>query len=292
MADQAGRESIEIEGFLSIRSASVRLRQLNVLVGANGAGKSNFVRAFELLGRLVDEELGLFVGLNGGASTLLNDGGERRIRIRANGDPNSYEAILIPAANDELIFGDERGYYRTLRHPEPYEQHFGSGHRETRSHEQARSRPNRVASYVLDLLRGCRVYHFHDTSVDAPVKRMVPTADNLALRNDAGNLASVLLRLRDSGDPAEQAAYRRINGNIRQIAPFFRDFVLDPDERSDRIRLKWNQVGSDAIFSAQQLSDGTLRFMCLATLLLHPRLPAVVVLDEPELGLHPYAITR
>jgi predicted ATPase len=123
------------------------------------------------------------------------------------------------------------------------------------------------------------------------VKQLVPTADNLALHNDAGNLAAVLLALADSDDMADRAAYRRIVGVIGQVAPFFRDFVLRP-EKSDQVRLRWRQVDSDAVFSANQMSDGTLRFICLATLLLHPRLPSLVVLDEPELGLHPYVAVQ
>jgi predicted ATPase len=114
----------------------------------------------------------------------------------------------------------------------------------------------------------------------------VSTADNLELRGDAANLAAVLLALRD-GEPS---AYRRIVGAIHQVAPFFRDFVLQPER--DNIRLRWRQTDSDAVFSANQMSDGTLRFVCLATLLLQPRLPSLVILDEPELGLHPYAIVQ
>jgi predicted ATPase len=148
-----------------------------------------------------------------------------------------------------------------------------------------------VASHIVDLLEGCRVYHFHDTSGDAPVKQFTSTADNLVLRNDAGNLAAVLLNLKDSERRAEQATYSRIVGTIRQVAPFFRDFVLKP-EANDRIRLRWRQQDSDAVFSANQMSDGTLRFVCLATLLLQPDLPALVVLDEPELGLNPFAIVQ
>jgi predicted ATPase len=120
---------------------------------------------------------------------------------------------------------------------------------------------------------------------------MTPVADNITLRNDAGNLAAVLLALQDNDVSSHRAAYRRIVGAIRGVAPFFRDFVLKPTS-SDRIQLRWRPVDSDAVFSADQLSDGTLRFICLVTLLLQPELPALVVLDEPELGLHPYAIVQ
>ncbi|MCC8245276.1 AAA family ATPase [Saccharothrix luteola] len=297
MADRE-LKSIEIEGYASIRSARVELGRLNVLIGANGAGKSNFVRVFELLGRLVEEDLGYFVGLNGGASALLNsDPATSRLRIRLDAPPNTYEAALVPASNDELIFEHEEVVHQTSSQgPQPFAR-VGRGTRETRLHHFLGNDATRDLAAVtgvaemVDLLRGCRVYHFHDTSRNAPVKQLVPTADNLALRDDAGNLAAVLLALSDSDDRADHAAYRRIVGVIRQVAPFFRDFVLRA-EKGDRLRFRWRQADSDAVFSADQMSDGTLRFICLATLLLHPRLPSLVVLDEPELGLHPYAVVQ
>jgi len=287
MAEQPLKE-IRIEGFTSIRSATVRLGRLNVLVGANGAGKSNFVQALGLLGRIVADQLTLFTNLQGGASALLNtSGGEREIRLRLNADPDVYEAVLVSAANDELIFKQEIvDSLASDSHPT-----IRQGQRETGLHEEAERNPDGVAAFVVGLLNGCRVYHFHDTTLDAPVKQFVPTADNLTLRNDAGNLAAVLLGLKNSDKAVNGAAYRRIVSAIQQVAPFFRDFVLAP-ENNDRIRLRWSQKDTDAVFSANQMSDGTLRFVCLATMLLQPELPSLVVLDEPELGLHPFAIVQ
>ncbi|OLZ60469.1 AAA family ATPase [Amycolatopsis keratiniphila] len=284
--------SIEIEGFTSIRSARVELGAMNVLIGANGAGKSNFVHALELLGRIVEGELGLFVGLNGGASALLNVGdSSARIHLQLEAGSNSYEATLVAATRDELVFESERLHSRAEGDDRPYSRPIGSGHRETRLPDEVGRNPSRVASQFTDLLRGCKVYHFHDTSADAPVKRMVPTADDIRLRNDAGNLAAYLYRLQQSRNPADSSAYRRILGAIQLVAPFFRDFILKPDN-NDRILLRWQQKDSDAVFSANQMSDGTLRFVCLVTLLLQPELPGLVVLDEPELGLHPFAIIQ
>ncbi|MFC0526377.1 AAA family ATPase [Phytohabitans kaempferiae] len=140
---------------------------------------------------------------------------------------------------------------------------------------------------IAELLGGVRVFHFHDTSSTAPVKQPGPTADTLRLQADARNLAAVLWRLRDN----RPAVYRTITEPVRRVAPFFRDFVLEP-ERSDEIRLRWRQVDSDTVFSGHQMSDGTLRFVCLATLLRSSDLPHLVALDEPELGLHPFAIMQ
>jgi predicted ATPase len=96
------------------------------------------------------------------------------------------------------------------------------------------------------------------------------------------------LRLRDG----DRRRYQRIVQTIKQAAPFFRDFVLEPELAPDRVQLRWQQEGSDTIFPADALSDGTLRFICLAALLGQPELPGLIILDEPELGLHPFAIVQ
>ncbi|MEU6715442.1 AAA family ATPase [Nonomuraea sp. NPDC046802] len=261
----------------------MELRDLNVLIGANGAGKSNFISVLALLGRIVDEELNLFVGQAGGASALLYRGDESipEIALRLEFASSEYFARLIPAARDELIFGHESIEFRGERHV------LGRGHRETHLSDEIDERDlSSVAEHVVDTLRGCRVFHFHDTSVNAPVKQTGFASDNIALHPDARNLAAVLLRLQQE----DHAAYRRIVRTIQQVAPFFRNFVLI--EENGRLRLRWQQEGSDVVFPADALSDGTLRFICLTTLLSLPNLPNLVVLDEPELGLHPYAIVQ
>jgi predicted ATPase len=278
-------KSVVVEGFTSIRSATVSLNDVNVLVGANGAGKSNFIRALGLLGRIVDGELGLYVGLSGGASALLNAdlASPRRIRLQVESDAGIYEAELIPAAGDTLIFSNEAfgqlGWdgLGTL----------GRGGKESMLAPLETPLPNGVVPLV-NALRGCRVFHFHDTSRDAPVKQQGYASDNRSLRPDARNLAAVLLRMRDG----DRRQYQRIVRTVKQVAPFFRDFVLEPELAPDRVRLRWLQEGSDTVLPADALSDGTLRFICLTALLGQSELPGLIVLDEPELGLHPFAIVQ
>jgi predicted ATPase len=280
-------DSLRIEGFLSIRSTKVELGDLNVLVGANGAGKSNFIAALELLGRLTEQELGLYVGLRGGASSLLHAGGKNQVlNLELVFGPNLYEVVLIPSANDGLIFSQER-VFRDGPHRE--DSRLGRGHRETGLHDEFEQRgQGSAAAEMLDLLGGCRVFHFHDTSANAPVKQYSDVSDNVSLRPDAANLAAFLLWMRE----ARPRDYRRVILSIQQVAPFFRDFVLVPELNQDKVRLRWRQEGSDGVFSGDALSDGTLRFVCLSTLLLQPDPPALIVLDEPELGLHPFAIVQ
>jgi predicted ATPase len=277
--------SVVVEGFTSIRSAALALNDVNVLVGANGAGKSNFIRALSLLGRIVDSELGLFVGLSGGANTLLSidPAAPRLIRLEVEADAGRYMAELAPAAGDTFIFSDESIWPRGSG----VVTSLGRGHRET---VLTSSEPLWVpgAAPLVETLRGCRVFHFHDTSRDAPVRQQGYTADNLSLHADAGNLAAVLLRLREG----DRGRYQRIVRTVKQVAPFFRDFVLQPELAPDRVRLRWRQEGSDTVLPADALSDGTLRFICLAALLGQPTLPGLIILDEPELGLHPFAIVQ
>ena len=274
-----------MEGFTSIRSASLTLNDVNVLVGANGAGKSNFIRALGVLGRIVDSELGLFVGLSGGANALLNADptASRRIHWEVKSGVGGYSAELVPAAGDALIFSDETIW----RDDTGVTAELGRGHRET-----LLTVPEPLwgpeAAALVETLRGCRVFHFHDTSRAAPVKQQGYTADNRSLRSDAGNLAAILLRLRNG----DRGRYQRIVRTVKQAAPFFRDFVLEPELAPDRVRLRWQQEGSDTVFPADALSDGTLRFICLTALLGQPELPGLIILDEPELGLHPFAIVQ
>ena len=122
------------------------------------------------------------------------------------------------------------------------------------------------------------------------VKQVHNINDNEYLRNDGRNLAAFLQRLKNH----HGEHYRRIVKTIRLVAPFFGDFHLRPTVgNKEKIQLEWTEQGQDEPFTASALSDGTLRFICLATVLLQPEqfMPAAILIDEPELGLHPFAIT-
>jgi predicted ATPase len=280
---------VEIAGFKSIREATLELRQLNLLIGANGAGKSNLVSAFGLLNQMVGQRLQVRVAKVGGAASLLHNGPKHtnQIRLHLTFGQNAYEARLEHAQDDSLFFAEETCYFQDQGFPRPYRKALGGGHKESLLVERAKV-PG-IPKYVLAAMRSWTVYHFHDTSPEAAVKRKGPIDDNERLRPDASNLAAFLYRLQRS----HQSHYRLIVGAIRQVAPFFDDFRLRPDRlRPGEIHIEWAEKDSDTYFNAHALSDGTLRFMCLATLLLQPRLPSLILIDEPELGLHPYAVTQ
>ena len=280
---------VVIRGFTSIRELTLDLpTDVTVLIGANGAGKSNIVQALELLGRIVDRQLQTHLLKAGGFHQLLHraEPTTQAIQIEAWDaiEPlgHGYRAELTAAAGDRALLV-ETGLSADRR--------LRAAPRKTFEHQGSESQldtlakvPGGGASRVTGLLHGCRVYHFHDTSSDAPMKRRADVADNLTLTRDGANVASVLLRLRVE-DPT---AYQRIRRSVQVVAPFFDDFSLEP--LHDSVLLAWSQKGVDGTFSADRLSDGTLRFLCLAVALLHPRRPVTVVFDEPELGLHPFAI--
>lgn len=282
--DQLSR--ITILGYKSIKSCDISFRKINVLIGSNGAGKSNFISAFSLLQSILTKNLQVSVAQSG-INALLYNGRKvtERISFEVFFGNNTYGFDLVPTDDNRLIF--EREYFGF-----PYYGHksiISTGHRESVWDNGAH---NGIDKYVKPVLQkqNWRVYHFHDTSRNARVKQEHNVSNNKVLMYDAANLAAFLFRLKSN----YKKNYDEIVRTIQLIAPYFSDFVLEPQEgNEEQIVLKWQQKGCDDIFNASQLSDGTLRFICLTTLLLQPHelQPATIVVDEPELGLHPYAIT-
>jgi predicted ATPase len=277
-------DRIEIKGFKSIREMDLELGPLNVFIGANGAGKTNFISAFQFLNQIAKGRLQFSVAKWGGANALLHFGQKvtDEISFKLHFGSSSYQATLIPVVNDALIFSGEQcwstsGHYH-LAHPEEAR---------TESKLAVKDRPHPRAPYFSRRLNDWQIYHFHDTSESAKVKQTGDIGDNAALRPDASNLAAFLYLLRET----QQEHYARIVKTIRLAAPFFDDFELRPSPLNpEKIRLEWREKNSDDYFNAHTLSDGTLRFICLSTLLLYPNLHRIILIDEPELGLHPYAI--
>jgi predicted ATPase len=284
-----------LNGFKSIKAMDLELRNLNVLIGANGAGKSNLVSFFKMLNEMMAGRLQQYIATSGRAHSLLHFGPkitpqmEARLEFEVDNGMDTYAMRLFHAAGDTLVFADETLSFLQTGFTVPKVVSLGSGHQETRIGEEA-DKGEPTAKVLRHLLNHCRVYHFHDTSSTARVRQYCYVGDNRWLMPDAGNLAAFLLRLRQENGGA---AYQRIVTTIRLIAPFFDDFDLEatgPNKRE--IILNWREKGSDQVFGPHQFSDGTLRAICLITLLMQPEdeLPDFILVDEPELGLHPYAL--
>ena len=283
--DQLSR--MTIRGFKSIKSCDLSFGKINVLIGSNGAGKSSFISAFSFLQNILSKNLQVSVGQSG-LSSLLYKGRKatEEIDFEVFFGQNSYGFALIPTDDNRLIFREEYfGYHGGWNNASP----IGHGHSE--SHWESAAH-NGIDDYVATILRkqNWRGDHFHDTGKDARVKQEHNISNNKMLLYDAANLAAFLYRLKNFFKPN----YDEIVETIRLVAPYFDDFVLEPQEgNEEQIVLRWCQTGCEDVFNASQLSDGTLRFICLTTLLLQPHelQPATIIVDEPELGLHPYAIT-
>lgn len=289
---------LELHGFKSIRHlAGLDLANLNVLIGANGAGKSNFISFFRMLSWLTAQpgNLQMFIQRYGGANSHLHKGAgvtpqmEATLTFDTDVGTNDYSLRLFHAAPDTLVFADEKyRFSRRVLGGQADWRSLGSGHKESKLLDLAASTENaaRTAKVILSLMKQCVVYQFHNTSETARMRQRWDKEDNRFLKEDGANLASFLWRLRE-GQPEY---YKRITETIRQVAPFFADFVLESQNGS--LLLQWNERDSDIVFGAHQASDGMLRTIALIALLLQPAedLPELIILDEPELGLHPYAI--
>lgn len=278
---------IKIKGFKSIKECDLMLSNINLLIGSNGTGKSNFISLFKMLQNIIEKTLQKYVGISSGANALMFNGRKytEKIEVEFFFGSNSYEFVLVPTDENSLIFESEHFNYSGLW---DYKSYVGGGYQESRWDKGV---SNKISEYVQPVLQNekWRVYHFHDTSGSARVKQSHKITNNTELQFDAGNLAAFLYRLKKEYNEN----YNQIVEAIKIIAPFFKDFYLEQGILSDDIILRWQQVGSDDIFNANQFSDGTLRFICLATLFLQPNnlQPETLIVDEPELGLHPFAIS-
>jgi predicted ATPase len=284
-----------LKGFKSIQDIDLELRPLNVLIGPNGAGKSNLVSFFKMLNEMMGGRLQHYIATSGRSQSLLYLGPkktpqmETRLEFETSYGVDTYEMRLFHAAGDTLVFAEEKLSFHRTGVPEAKSVSLGAGHQETLVDQKA-DEGDDIAGTLGYLLSTCRVFHFHDTSPTAQVRQYCYVDADRWLMPDGSNLAAFLYRLRAQEDGT---AYRRILDTVRLVAPFFDDFDLEPSRKNDReIILNWREKGSDELFGVHQLSDGTLRAICLITLLLQPEkeLPGLIVVDEPELGLHPYAL--
>ncbi|MEE8585304.1 MAG: AAA family ATPase [Acidobacteriota bacterium] len=281
--------------FSDYQGKRVTFGDVTLFLGANGAGKSNVVSLFRLLNFMTTAALQDFIGRGGGAASLLHYGPQLTPRMDVELEftteerTSRYSCTLSSAAPDTLIFTKEEVEYHHLGFPQPQKILIGSGHKESELKSAAHT-GNQTAGVVLGLLQGCRFFQFHDTSENAKIRKAGYVEDTKHLRSDAGNLAAFVMMLAHNHQPY----YDRIIRTIAQVCPQFSRFDLEPSDRNpDYVLLNWRgRHHSEYLMGPHQLSDGTLRFMALATLFLQPpeMLPPVIIIDEPELGLHPSAL--
>jgi predicted ATPase len=293
MSLQEKVDYVTIKGFKSIASIEkLPLKPINLIIGANGSGKSNFIGAFSFLHAVREGRLQDYVRRSGGANQVLHFGSKTtqkmEFELSFRDETNRYRLTLEATEDDSLYPSYEEVAYWDKAYPNPYTESLIP---QAAGREAGISKPNlvRTPGWVQHRLGLWRLYHVHDTSPNSAMRQTAKLDDNEYLRPDGANLAAFLYLMREK----YQSEYALVKGAVQRVAPFFDDFLLRPDPLNEStIRLAWRHKNSDQYFNASALSDGSLRFIFLATLFLQPSkfLPSIVLVDEPELGLHPYAI--
>lgn len=285
--------SVTIEGFRSLKNIqNLELPQLTVLIGANGAGKSTLIRFFEMLSwMLKSKNLQEFVVRHGGGDDQFFMGARKTPRIHAElcldteKGQNDYRFDLTHLSAGDAVMVMNEAFRFAPRHiqDEATWTEIDAVGKESSLLE----RKDKTAKTIINLLRQCQTFQFHDTSFNAAIHNRWDVTESFRLRSDGGNLAAVLLNLRNT----DAKRYELIVKQIGRVLPAFKDFVLV--EESGKVLLRWVGRQSDKVFGSHLTSDGSLRLFCLLTLLNLPpdQLPDVMFFDEPELGLHPHAIT-
>jgi len=284
---------VTIEGFRSLkRIEKLQIPPLSVLIGANGVGKSNFIHFFEMLGWMLRaRNLQEFVLRKGGGDDQFFMGSratpqikaELRIATQKGFNDYRFEMAHLSAGDTVMLTHEAYRYSDASRDTKAGWSQIHNIGKESALPDQTEKRPKTIHA----LLRQCSTYQFHDTSDNAELHKRWDTSDYVRLRSNGGNLAAILLDLRENDAPR----YRQLVYQIQRVFPMLEDFALEPV--AGKVLLRWKSKYSDKVFGAHLTSDGSLRLFCLLTLLSLPdeRLPDILFFDEPELGLHPHAIT-
>ncbi|MEZ5635960.1 MAG: AAA family ATPase [Burkholderiaceae bacterium] len=283
---------ITVKGFKSIASIEkLKLGAINVVIGANGSGKSNFIGVFSFLHALKAAHLQEYTGRAGGANRVLHFGTKKTkaltIHVSFEGERNQYSVSLVPTNTDELSPLNETAYFWDKRYPRPYSEALARVGPEAGISSDKLSK---IGTYVRGHFDRWRLYHFHDTSGTSPMKQTADLNDNAYLRPDGSNLAAFLFYLKEK----HETSFDLIRKSVQRVAPFFQDFQLAAQKlNANKIRLEWRHVGTEDYFDASSLSDGTLRFIALATLFFSQSLIARLSSwsMSQKLGLHPFALT-
>ncbi|RKY04779.1 MAG: recombinase RecF [Planctomycetota bacterium] len=284
-------DKLTIKGFKSIKSLKdFELTSLNILIGGNGAGKSNFVDFFRMLHAMMDGNLKNYIRKSGGIGDLLFNGRKatEKLEFITRFGERGYRFKIVSGAKEDFSITDESRYYE---HGTSGWWGLGDSSDGTPllAREVKSNKPDcRYGKPVYDAIASWQIYHFHDTSADAGMRHAEIIQDNKKLRFNGANIAPFLLKLKKQCNDI----YNEITEAVRLVTPFFDDFLLDVEEfgEKQKVNLSWRQKKTDYPMQPYHLSDGSIRFICLATALLQPDPPATIIIDEPELGLHPFAI--
>lgn len=273
-------DKIEIKGYKSFKELKLDLLPINILIGANGSGKSNFLSFFEFLNRLYEQKLTEYVALNGGMDKYFFQGSKTTDAIEATiCFKNISYSFELKEGDNRFVFSKEKlGYHSS------YSDIASFSNEACIKSYSGLSRGGYIQKYLSEIKK----YHFHDTGKSSPfTKESHIVNDAYYLYEKGENLAAFLYAVRENSP----ITYKRIVRVVQSIAPYFSDFYFNVSA-ADTVRLQWTDKFSSTVYGPTDLSDGTVRFIALTTLFLQPVPPKVIIIDEPELGLHPLAIQK
>ena len=299
-------ENIKIMGFKSIKLMELDLKPINILIGSNGSGKSNFLLFFKLLSAIFNTRLPSFVAEEN-ADNLLYFGRKKTFEIHSEIIFKDIELRNVGyyfrlSQNNEgglILDWESSGYaINNKRRRDGAWNNFNFHQFDSIDGSKLKTEDENIIipdtyqtnKNIKKNIESIKIFHFHDTTSTSFLRSECNLNDNLYFKPDGRNLPAMLYLIKFK----HPKIYSRILKTIQSIAPYIESFILEPNKlKEETIALRWIDKGDlESNFSAYQLSDGTLRFIALATLLMQPEPPAVIIIDEPELGLHPFAIGK
>jgi predicted ATPase len=314
--------NIKLSNFRSFRDLDLALGNLNVLIGRNGSGKSNFLSLFDLLGKAARGNLNGFIRQQVGTfddlrhyHTVNNDIIFWEIEFSSEHHGALYYRAELgaraPAGYTVLLERLERspneGYENRYKFLEVYNgrvkilKTYARGDQE----EQAATFENATQELILPQLlnetrypaqveahRYLRDLHVFQGFGDSELEtvrgaQLLDVVDPLRLNPDGSNLISVLNALMQ--DARYDDVLAQLYDVLRTVFPDFKQFDL-PTAGGGRATLAYRSQDLRRSISAHLMSDGQLRFLGLLMLLMLPNPPGLIAIDEPEIGMHPKMI--
>ena len=305
-------ERIHVQGFRRLHDVDLKLRPLNVLIGANGCGKTSLLDVFTLLSASASGELkatlGEYGGLDPNLTALSSIPGEKAPFMRFELDRTSDDfpvvkyAISLKARGTAYHIPEERlTQHIDESKPEPMKhiesthgrvRYFDPGEKGLKAPEWEHDPTESALSQVLKMyqqperfrqvLGSSTHYHVLDVGVRAPVRLPQKMQEASLPGQDGEDLLPCLYWMRE----AAPERFEVIEDTLRVAFPAFERLNFPP-VASGMLAMSWKETTSKSPFFAHQLSEGTLRFLWLVTLLYSPGLTEVTLIDEPEVSLHP-----
>jgi predicted ATPase len=303
-----GFSQLEVGGYRRLRQVEMQLAPLNVLIGANGVGKSSILEVVDLLAASADGSLENSISEAGGISSLLTlddrtdalrfslempsaDPAPIKYEVRISREGVGYairrEALTQQQQPDQPIpfkFIDATG--AQVHYHDPAQRRLVRPNWEYKATETALSQVPKMyqtpEKFRQLLASSSALYHTLDVSFRAPVRLPQPLQPANTPGSDGADLLPCLYTMRET----DRDRYEAVEDALRAAFPTFERLDLPP-AAAGRLTLAWRDKNFTQPIYPHQLSEGTLRFLWLATLLQSPGLPVVTLIDEPEVSLHP-----